>query len=77
MFPSCVGSSVETYTIYSIKSNNAVLAMICKKVDLTVSTGCALANIKLITSSDEEFSSIQNGMNILLDIDSSNLIHFQ
>ena len=50
MFPSGVGSSVGAYTIYSIKSNNsAPLAMICQKADLTVATGCALANIPLIT----------------------------
>ena len=68
VFPSGVGSSVGAYTIYSIKSNNtAPLAMICKKVDLTVVTGCALANIPLIIISDEEFSSIKNGMKISLD----------
>ena len=67
VFPSGVGSSVGAYTIYSIKSNNtAPLAMICKKVDLTVVTGCALANIPLIIISDEEFSAIENGMNISL-----------
>ena len=58
VFPSGVGSSVGAYTIYSIKSNNtAPLAMICQKADLTVATGCALANIPLITITDEEFSS--------------------
>jgi len=78
VFPSGVGSSVGAYTIYSIKSNNtAPLAMICQKVDLTVVTGCALANIPLITISDEEFSSIENGMKISLDTDSSNPIHYQ
>ncbi len=78
VFPSGVGSSVGAYTIYSIKSNNvAPLAMICQKADLAVATGCALANIPLITVSDEEFSSIGNGMKILLDTDSSNLIHCQ
>ena len=78
MFPSGIGSSVGAYTIYSIKSNNtAPLAMICKKADLTVATGCALANIPLIIISDEEFSSIKTGMNISLDTDSSNLISFQ
>ncbi len=70
VFPSGIGSSVGAYTIYSIKSNNtAPLAMICQKVDLTVVTGCALANIPLIIISDEEFSSIKNGMKILLDIE--------
>jgi len=78
VFPSGVGSSVGAYTIYSIKSNNtAPLAMICQKVDLTVVTGCALANIPLIIISDEEFSSIKNGIKISLDTDSSNPIHYQ
>ncbi len=78
VFPSGVGSSVGAYTIYSIKSNNtAPRAMICQKTDLTVVTGCALANIPLITISNEEFSSITNGMKISLDTDASNPIHYQ
>ncbi len=78
VFPSGVGSSVGAYTIYSIKSNNtAPLAKICQKADLTVATGCALTNIPLIIISDEEFSSIENGMKISLDTDSSNPIHYQ
>jgi predicted aconitase with swiveling domain len=77
VFPSGVGSSVGAYTIYSIKSNEtAPLAMICKKVDLTVATGCALANIPLITISDKEFSSIKNGMEISFDTE-FNQIHYQ
>ena len=77
VFPSGVGSSVGAYTIYSIKSNQtAPLAMICKKADLTVATGCALANIPMITISDKEFSSIKNGMKISFDTD-SNQIHYQ
>jgi len=77
VFPSGVGSSVGAYTIYSIKSNEtAPLAMICKKADLTVATGCALANIPMITISDEEFNSIKNGMKISLDTE-SNQIHYQ
>ncbi len=78
VFPSGVGSSVGAYTIYSIKSNNtAPLAMICQKADLTVATGCALTNIPLIIISDEEFSSINNGMKISLDTDSPNPITHQ
>ena len=77
VFPSGVGSSVGAYTIYSIKSNNsAPLAMICKKADLTVATGCALANIPLVIVSDEEFSSFQSGQKISLDTKSSNPITF-
>ena len=76
VFPSGVGSSVGAYTIYSIKSNDtAPLAMICQKADLTVATGCALANIPLVIVTDEEFSALENGMKISLDTDSSNPIH--
>ena len=77
VFPSGVGSSVGAYTIYSIKSNEtAPLAMICKKADLTVATGCALANIPMITISDDEFSSIKDGMQISFDTE-FNQIHYQ
>lgn len=77
VFPNGVGSSVGAYTIYSIKSNDtAPLAMICKKADLTVATGCALANIPLIIVTDKEFSSIENGKKISLDTTSSNPIIF-
>ena len=77
VFPSGVGSSVGAYTIYSIKSNDsAPLAMICKKADLTVATGCALANIPLVIISDKEFSSIQDGQKISLDTESPNPITF-
>ena len=77
VFPSGVGSSVGAYTIYSIKSNNtAPLAMVCQKADLTVATGCALANIPMITISDEEFHSIKTGMNISFDTE-SNQIRYQ
>jgi predicted aconitase with swiveling domain len=71
VFPTGVGSSVGAYTIYSIKSNDvAPLAMICQKADLTVATGCALANIPLVTITDEEFSSLHDGQRISLDTDS-------
>ena len=77
VFPTGVGSSVGAYTIYSIKSNNtAPLAMICQKADLTVATGCALANIPLVIISDEKFSSLHTGQKISLDTESSNPITF-
>lgn len=77
VFPYGIGSSVGAYTIYSIKSNHsAPLAMICEKVDLTVATGCALANIPLITVSEKEFSFLENGKKIILDTHSPNPITF-
>ncbi len=78
LFPSGIGSSVGAYTIYSIKSNDAApLAMVCQKADLTVATGCALANIPLIIINEEEFASIKNGMKLSFDTESSNQIHYQ
>lgn len=75
VFPGGVGSSVGAYTIYSIKSYNcAPLAMLCTKADLTVATGCALADIPLVTISDEEFTSLRTGQQISLDTDSLNPI---
>lgn len=75
VFPSGVGSSVGAYTIYSIKSNGtAPLAMVCTKADLTVATGCALANIPLVIIDKKEFSSIENGQKISLDTKSKDLI---
>ncbi|MBS3923009.1 MAG: DUF126 domain-containing protein [Nitrosarchaeum sp.] len=75
VFPSGVGSSVGAYTIYSIKSNNtAPLAMICEKADLTVATGCALANIPLVIVDNEKFTSLKTGQKISIDTKSSNPI---
>jgi predicted aconitase with swiveling domain len=68
VFPNGVGSSVGAYTIYSIKINNSSpLAMICQKADLTVATGCALANIPLVIVDDKEFLAFKNGQKISLD----------
>ncbi len=72
IFPSGVGSSVGAYTIYSIKSNEtAPLAMICKKADLTVATGCALANIPLVIISKKEFDALETEMKVLIDTEAS------
>ncbi|MGQ0772418.1 MAG: aconitase X swivel domain-containing protein [Nitrososphaerota archaeon] len=75
VFPHGVGSSVGAYTIYSLKSNNsAPLAMICKKADLTVASGCALANIPLVIATEEEFDKLENGKQITLDTDSGKML---
>jgi len=75
VFPSGVGSSVGAYTIYSIKSNGtAPLAMICTKADLTVATGCALANIPVVIVDEKEFSSLSSGQKISLDTESNSII---
>ena len=67
VFPHGIGSSVGAYTIYSLKSNqSAPIAMICTKADLTVASGCALANIPMIVVSNEEFDSIQDGNQITI-----------
>jgi predicted aconitase with swiveling domain len=67
VFPNGIGSSVGAYTIYSLKSNNsAPAAMACQKVDLTVASGCALANIPLFILSSDEYDSMKDGDEISL-----------
>jgi predicted aconitase with swiveling domain len=74
VFPYGVGSSVGAYTIYSLKSNNsAPYAMICKKADLTVASGCALANIPLVIVTQKEYDAIKTGQEISLDTNSKTL----
>ena len=76
VFPHGIGSSVGAYTIYSLKSNqSAPIAMICTKADLTVASGCALANIPMIVVSNEEFDSIQDGNKITIDTKSENIFN--
>ncbi len=70
VFPHGIGSSVGAYTIYSLKANNsAPRAMICQKADLTVASGCALANIPLVVVTKEEYDSLVNGNEITIDND--------
>ena len=76
VFPHGIGSSVGAYTIYSLKSHqSAPVAMICQKADLTVASGCALANNPMIVVSNEEFDSIQNGNEITVDTKSENIFN--
>ena len=74
VFPHGIGSSVGAYTIYSLKYNqSAPIAMICQKADLTVASGCALANIPMIVVSNEEFDSIKDGNSITVDTKSEKI----
>ena len=76
VFPHGIGSSVGAYTIYSLKSyESAPLAMICKKADLTVASGCALANIPMIVVSKERFDSIENGKEIEINTESTTILN--
>ncbi len=75
VFPHGVGSSVGAYTIYSLKSNNsAPLGMVCKKVDLTVASGCALANIPLVIVTEQEYDLLEDGKQITLDAESGTIL---
>jgi len=76
VFPHGIGSSVGAYTIYSLKSHeSAPLAMICKKADLTVASGCALANIPMIVVSKEQFDSIENGKEVEINTESTIILN--
>lgn len=75
VFPHGIGSSVGAYTIYSLKSNNSSpRAMICSKADITVVSGCALANIPLIIVTKNQFDSLQDGEEISLDTESDKIL---
>lgn len=75
VFPHGIGSSVGAYTIYSLKSNgSAPLGMVCKKVDLTVASGCALANIPLVIATEQEYDSLEDGKQITLDAESGKIL---
>lgn len=74
VFPFGVGSSVGAYTIYSLKSNScAPKAMICQKPDITVASGCALANIPLVIV-QKEYDSLEDGKKIFLDAESGQIL---
>ena len=76
VFPHGIGSSVGAYTIYSLKRyETAPLAMICKKADLTVASGCALANIPMIVVSKEKFDSIENGKEVEINTESTTILN--
>ncbi|ABK78517.1 conserved hypothetical protein [Cenarchaeum symbiosum A] len=67
VFPHGVGSSVGAYTIYSLASHGSAPAgMVCKKADLTVASGCALANIPLYVADDTEYDSLADGEQLRL-----------
>jgi len=71
VFPHGIGSSVGAYTIYSLKKNNsAPSAMICTEADLSVVSGCALANIPMVIVTKEKFDSLQDGEEFSLDSES-------
>jgi predicted aconitase with swiveling domain len=75
VFPHGVGSSVGAYTIYSLKSNgSAPTAMVCKKVDLTVASGCALANIPLVIVGEQEYDRLQGGRQVTIDTEAGTIL---
>lgn len=75
VFPHGIGSSVGAYTIYSLKSNHSSpIAMICSKPDITVVSGCALANIPLIIVTKNEFDNFQDGDEVYLNTESEKIL---
>lgn len=68
VFPHGVGSSVGAYTIYSLKQEGAApKAMVCRKADLTVASGCALAGIPLVIVDDDEFRRLKDGQEMAIE----------
>lgn len=70
VFPYGAGSSVGAYTIQSLYAQGvAPAAMICVRADLTVATGCAVANIPMAVAAESEIESLRDGECALVDTD--------
>ena len=75
VFPHGIGSSVGAYTIYSLKSNDsAPSAMICSKADLSVASGCALADIPLLIATQDHYDSLKDGEEITIDTEAEKIL---
>ena len=75
VFPHGIGSSVGAYTIYSLKSNgSAPVAMICTKADLSVASGCALANIPFVIASQDIYDSLKDGEEITVNTETEKIL---
>ena len=75
VFPHGIGSSVGAYTIYSLKLNDsAPAAMICAKADLSVVSGCAMANIPLVLASQDDYDSLIDGKEVTLDTEADKIL---
>ena len=70
VFPHGAGSSVGAYTIQSLYAQGvAPAAMICARADLTVATGCAVADIPMAVAAESELESLLDGACALVDTD--------
>lgn len=70
VFPHGSGSSVGAYTIHSLQSQGvAPAAMICERADLTVATGCAVADIPMAVATESEMGMLREGAKVLVDTD--------
>lgn len=57
VFPNAIGSSVGAYAIYDLKRQDlAPCAIVCTgKADITTASGCAIANIPMVSAVDHGF----------------------
>ena len=75
VFPHGIGSSVGAYTIYSLKSyGSAPAAMVCTKADLSVASGCALADIPLVIATQDQYDNLNDGDEVTIDTDAGKIL---
>ncbi|MFQ5940595.1 MAG: aconitase X swivel domain-containing protein [Nitrososphaerales archaeon] len=68
VFPNAIGSTVSAYSVYALKINDvAPRAIICNKADITIASGCAIANIPLADQADADIFVIKSGTEVKLD----------
>ena len=76
VFPNAIGSSVGAYIFYSLKTNKVnPLGIIClKKCDTITASGCAISDIPLVDSVDQEIKPfLQQDIDIFLDADNQKI----
>ena len=76
VFPNAIGSSVGAYIFYSLKTNKVnPLGIIClKKCDTITASGCAISDIPLVDSLDQEIKPfLKQDIDIFLDADNQKI----
>ena len=48
--------------------------MICQKADLSVASGCALANIPMMIAEKDQYDSLKDGQEVSLNTDSEPIL---
>jgi uncharacterized protein len=76
IIPYTTGSSVGAYAIYSLKEYGAAPnAVICCRADITIASGCAIANIPLVNlPNGKELNTLRHDLIARVEADAGRII---